>query len=83
MAVEPNQPRSIYYVLTLDRRIPASFAALYAPNGDYIRYQREAQTQAVQDRDKQWMTRLREQAGLDANWVRGEANHRILPAGHD
>jgi peptidyl-prolyl cis-trans isomerase D len=69
VAVAPNEPRSVYYVLTLDRRLSAPFAVLYAPNGDYIRYQREAMTQAMQDRDQRWMARLREQAGLDPKWV--------------
>jgi hypothetical protein len=69
VAIAANQPRTVYYVLTLDRRLSASFAALYAPNGDYIRYQREALTHGAQERDRQWMTLLREQAGLDPNWV--------------
>jgi peptidyl-prolyl cis-trans isomerase D len=69
VAAAANQPKTVYYVLTLDRRIPASFAALYAPNGDYIRYQREALTQGSQERDRQWMSLLRTQAGLDPNWV--------------
>jgi peptidyl-prolyl cis-trans isomerase D len=69
LAVAPNQPRSVYYVLTLDRRIPAPFEALYAPNGDYVRYQREAMTQAMQAREEQWLGRLRAEAGLDPKWV--------------
>jgi hypothetical protein len=81
VAVAPNQPRTTYYVLTLDRRLPASFAALYAPNGDYVRYQREAQMRAAENRDQQWMGRLRQQAGLDPNWVpsdeaKGESSTR-------
>jgi peptidyl-prolyl cis-trans isomerase D len=81
VAVAPNQPKTVYYVLTLDRRVPAPFAALYAPNGDYVRYQREVLTQAMQDRDEQWMGRLRSQAGLDPSWVpsdetKGESSSR-------
>ena len=81
VAVAPNEPKTVYYVVALDRRLPASFALLYAPNGDYIRYQREAMTHAMQDRDQQWMGRLREQAGLDPKWVpsdeaRGESSSR-------
>ena len=81
MAVAPNQPKTVYYVVTLDRRLPAPFAVLYAPNGDYVRYQREAMTQAGQDRDQRWMGRLREQAGLDPKWVpsdeaKGESSSR-------
>jgi hypothetical protein len=69
VAVAPNEPRTVYYVLTLDRRLPATFASLYAPNGDYIRFQREAQNQAYQERDEHWMDHLRKQAGLDPKWV--------------
>ncbi len=69
VAVAPNQPKTVYYVVTLDRRLAAPFAALYAPNGDYIRYQREAMSQAAEDREQRWMGRLREQAGLDPKWV--------------
>jgi hypothetical protein len=72
VAMTPNLPRSIFYVLTLDRRLPATFSALYAPNGDYIRYQREAQAEAVEARNKQWMSRLRTQAGLASDWVPGD-----------
>jgi peptidyl-prolyl cis-trans isomerase D len=69
VAVAANQPKTVYYVLALDRRMTASFAALYAPNGDYIRYQREALTTGSQERDRQWMSVLRERAGLDPKWV--------------
>jgi peptidyl-prolyl cis-trans isomerase D len=81
VAVAANQPRTVYYVLTLDRRVTASFAALYAPNGDYIRYQHEAVTAGSQERDQQWMSLLRERAGLDPKWVpndeaKGESSSR-------
>jgi peptidyl-prolyl cis-trans isomerase D len=81
VAVAANQPKTVYYVLTLDRRIPASFAALYAPNGDSIRYQREALTEGSQERDREWMDLLRARAGLDPKWVpsdeaKGEAASR-------
>ena len=38
VAVAPNQPETVYYVMVLERREPATFAALYAPNGDEFRY---------------------------------------------
>jgi peptidyl-prolyl cis-trans isomerase D len=76
VAVAPNQPKDTYYVLTLAERIPATFAALYAPNGDYIRYQREALTQAAQTQQQQVMNRLRVQAGLDPNWVPSDEANR-------
>ena len=36
VAVATNQPRTIYYVMVPERREPATFAALYAPNGDEL-----------------------------------------------
>ncbi len=68
VAVAPNEPKSIYYVLTLNRRFPASFAILYAPNGDYFRYRSEAFTDAFKAREKAWLEQLRVQAGLPADW---------------
>jgi hypothetical protein len=82
VAVAPNQPKTVYYVLTLNRRDPASFAALYAPNGDYIRYQRETYLTALKRRDDEWMGALRKKAGLDPHWApREELNRESAPAG--
>jgi len=67
--VAPNQPRTHYYVMTLDRREPASFSALYAPNGDEYRYKGMAREQAFRHQDEQWMGWLRQQAGLKPDWV--------------
>jgi peptidyl-prolyl cis-trans isomerase D len=67
--VAPNQPKTAYYVMTLDRREPASFTALYAPNGDEIRYKGMAREQAMKQQDEQWMSLLRQQAGLKPDWV--------------
>ena len=72
VAVAPNQPQSVYYVLTLDRRVPASFAVLYAPNGDYFRYRSEAMGEAYKKRDEEWMSELRTQAGLKPGWLPAE-----------
>ncbi len=36
VAVAANQPRTTYYVMIPERREPATFAALYAPNGDEL-----------------------------------------------
>ncbi len=69
VAVAPNQPRTVYYVMTLDRREPASFSALYAPNGDEYRYKSMAREQASRQQDEQWMGLLRRQAGLKPDWV--------------
>ncbi len=68
VAVAPNEPKTVYYVLTLNRRFPASFAVLYAPTGDYFRYSYEARINAFQAREKTWMEQLRVQAGLPTDW---------------
>jgi peptidyl-prolyl cis-trans isomerase D len=67
--VAPNQPESIYYVLALSRRFPASFSVLYSPNGDYYRYRAETQTDAMKKRELEWMNELRAQAGLKPDWT--------------
>jgi peptidyl-prolyl cis-trans isomerase D len=67
--VAPNQPETVYYVLTLDRREPSTFSALYAPNGDEYRYNRIAHDQAFRRQDEQWMSLLRQQAGLKPDWI--------------
>ena len=67
--VAPNQPRTVYYVMTLDRREPATFSALYAPNGDEYRYKSMAREQASRQQDEQWMGWLRQQAGLKPDWI--------------
>jgi peptidyl-prolyl cis-trans isomerase D len=67
--VATNLPRTVYYVLTLDRREPATFAALYAPSGEEFRYKKMALDQAAKQQDEQWMSWLRQQAGLKPDWV--------------
>jgi hypothetical protein len=67
--VAPNQPRTVYYVMTLDRREPASFSALYASNGDEYRYKSMAREQASRQQVEQWMGWLRQQAGLKPDWI--------------
>jgi len=67
--VAPNQPKTVFYVMTLDRREPASFSALYAPNGDEFRYKSMAREQASRQQDEQWMSWLRQQAGLKTDWI--------------
>lgn len=56
-------------MLTLDRREPATFAALYAPNGDELRYKLVAREQAERDLIEHWMGWLRQQAGVGPDWV--------------
>jgi peptidyl-prolyl cis-trans isomerase D len=68
--VAPNQPRTIYYVMTLDRREPVTFSALYAaPNNDEFRYRNMARELASRQQDEQWMGWLRQQAGLKPDWI--------------
>jgi peptidyl-prolyl cis-trans isomerase D len=68
--VTHNQPKTVYYVMTLDRREPATFAALYAaPNNDEFRYKNTAREVASRQQDDQWMGWLRSQAGLKPDWV--------------
>jgi len=69
VVVAPNLPRTIYYVMLPDRREPATFAALYAPNGDEFRYKMLARDQAARHLDEQWMGWLRHQAGLERDWI--------------
>ncbi|MFO0954476.1 MAG: hypothetical protein U0835_25615 [Isosphaeraceae bacterium] len=68
VAVAPDQPKKVYYVMALNRRIPASFAALYAPNGDYFRYKNEVFSTAVRTNEQAWMRQLRAEAKLPENW---------------
>jgi peptidyl-prolyl cis-trans isomerase D len=69
VAVAPNHPRTSYYAMILDRREPATFDALYAPNGEEFRYKSFAREQADRELVENWMTWLRRQAGVEANWV--------------
>jgi peptidyl-prolyl cis-trans isomerase D len=81
VAVAPNQPKTTYFVLAADHREPATFAALYAPNGDEFRYKMMAREQAGRLLVDHWMDWLRQQAGLDPGWVpadeaKSESNSR-------
>jgi len=68
-AVAPNEPKTVYYVMALGNREPATFAKLYAPNGDEFRYKMMARDQAARRLDEQWMGWLRQQAGITPDWV--------------
>ncbi len=76
-AVAPNQPETAYYAMALERRDPATFAALYAPNSDEFRYRKQARDQADRQLLEDWMGWLRHQAGVPADWVpQDEARER-------
>jgi hypothetical protein len=67
--------------MALDRREPATFTALYAPNGEEVRYKLFAKQQAYRQLVDGWMGWLRQQAGLRPDWVpadeaKGEAASR-------
>jgi len=68
-AVASNLPKTVYYVVALDRREPANFTQLYAANGDEFRFKMFATEEAGRRQDDNWMARLRKQAGLPADWV--------------
>jgi len=68
-AVAPNEPKTEYFVITLDRREPASFAELYAPTGEEFRFKMLVNQEANRQQDEYWMGRLREQAGLKPGWI--------------
>ena len=68
-SVAPNQPATVYYVITQDRREPATFSALYAPNGDEFRYKTLAREEAAKHQEQQWINWLRQRAGLKSDWV--------------
>jgi hypothetical protein len=69
VAVAPNQPETSYYAMVLDRREPATFAALYSPASDEFRYKSFARERADRQLVDNWMGWLRRQAGVDPNWV--------------
>ena len=69
VAIAANQPRTVYYVMVPERREPATFAALYAPNGDEYRHKMSAGQQAERALHEHWMGWLRKQAGLESDWL--------------
>lgn len=69
VAVAPNAPKTVYYALVLDRRVPVDFNQLYDPFGQRMSVQSEAFQEAQAARDKAWMNQLRSRAGLSADWV--------------
>lgn len=69
VAVAPDRPESTYYVLTMNRRVPASFASLFQLNGEFIRYRSEVLSEARVRFAQDWLDELRAEAGLKKNWV--------------
>ncbi len=67
--VAPNQPETAFYAMALERRDPATFASLYAPNSDAFRYQKQARDQADRQFLDDWMAWLRHEAGVPSDWI--------------
>jgi len=76
VAVAPNEPETVYYVLALDQRIPATFATLYAPTGELYRFQAETEQDAQMKQTETWLNELRTQAGLSPDWVPEDESER-------
>jgi hypothetical protein len=68
-ATAANQPRTVFYVMALDKREPATFAALYAPYSDSRSYAGLAERHAAHELADDWMKWLRQKAGLADDWV--------------
>lgn len=68
-AVAPNEPATSYYVIALDRREPVDFAQFYGPVGEEMRFRSLARQETAVRQDEAWMKRLRDQAGLPADWT--------------
>ena len=69
VATAANEPRTIFYVMALDKREPATFTALYAPYSDKGSYESTARYQAARQLSDEWMKWLRQKAGLSDDWV--------------
>jgi peptidyl-prolyl cis-trans isomerase D len=69
VAVAPNAPKTVYYVMTLKQRIPAPFEGLYSSFGPRIGLQNEVQAEAIVRRGQEWLEELRARAGLPPNWT--------------
>jgi peptidyl-prolyl cis-trans isomerase D len=67
--VAPNQPKSIYYALTLNQRFPVDMAGLYDPIGPRFTIQQEVTQENGRDRILAWIEDLRRKAGLPDGWV--------------
>jgi len=69
VAVAADTPRTTFYVLSLDRRVPSTFAGLYGPTGMPTAYLTDAYRSAILAEDKQRMEALRASAGLKPDWA--------------
>lgn len=72
VVVEPNAPKSVYYVLALSRRSEADLNNLFGPIGLRPRLEQEVALEAMRRRVQDWMNYLRSRAGVTTP-VEGEA----------
>ena len=54
VAVEPDLPKTTYYVMTLDKRDPVSYMALMGPNGSLAAYRSETQDEMLRKGLSRW-----------------------------
>jgi hypothetical protein len=74
VAVATDLPQKSYYVMALDRRDPANFATLFGPNGSLSSYYGETRTDLLTINLTEGMAKLREEAGLKADWTPPDEN---------
>lgn len=67
--VEPNQSKTIYYVLALNDRLPVSVRSLYSEFGPRLSIELAVQSEANAERYRLWMNSLRAEAGLPTDWI--------------
>lgn len=67
--VASNQPGTMYYVVSLDRREPVEMNNLYGPIGEEMSYKALSRIQTSIRQNDAWMNRLRREAGLPADWT--------------
>ena len=67
--VASDAPKKAYYVSSLERREPASFAGLYGPAGGSGPYFGDAFRKTLIETDKERMDTLRAAAGIKPDWV--------------
>ena len=69
VAVSPDLPQKTFYVMSLNRREPVSFATLFGPGGSLSSYYGETRTDLLTKNLTDGMARLRQEAGLPTDWT--------------
>ncbi len=81
VAVGSDLPKSTYYVVTLDKRDPATFSGLYGLTGMPMLYQSDAMRKAFEDDGDHRMAGLRAKAGITPDWVPNDEKERQAAGG--